>query len=92
MENGVPANGVHAVVTGNCPFTTVGVGNGTLAATPSSDCAVIAAGQVILGGSGSTGGAGTTWVGVDGLAHALSAIAATMENARRIPGLHTKRH
>src|SRR4029077_665130 len=64
----------------------------TLAATPSIACAVTGAGQVILGGSGSTGGGCTTVVGLAGLAHALNAMALTTENARRSPDLHTKRH
>jgi hypothetical protein len=90
--NADPAAGVHVVVTGACPFATVGAVKVTLVDTPSIDCAVIAAGHVIFGGSGVGGTGFGTWVGVDGLAHALSASAPSTEHTLRNPTLHTKRH
>ena len=92
IVNGDPAAGEQLVVTGDWPLRTDGAVNGTGVAAPSSDCAVCAAGQVILGGSAVTGTGIGTCVGVDGLAHAATIIALAIAQPRRTAHLHTKRH
>src|SRR3954447_2615640 len=55
IVNGDPPAGEQLVVTGSGRLRTDGAVNGTGVAAPSSDWAVCAAGQVILGGSAVTG-------------------------------------
>jgi hypothetical protein len=92
IENGDPATGVQVVLTGACPFDTIGALKVTGVAPPSTDCAVCAAGQLIFGGSGVIGTGVGTWVGVVVPPHAVETIAPATARTRRSPHLHTKTH
>ena len=90
--NGEPGDGVQVVLTGACPFDTIGALKVTGVAPPSTDCAVCAAGQLIFGGSGVIGTGVGTWVGVVVPPHATETIAPATARTRRSPHLHTKTH
>jgi hypothetical protein len=91
IAKGDPGGGVQAVVTGSLPLLTIGSANVTAAGPPSIDCAVCAAGQMMVGGSG-VGGTGTgTGVGAAAPPQAVKLMVVAAITLRKKSALHTKK-